>query len=100
MITAVAAEGSAVDSPVSDMGARAPYYLLFEEGKSKEAIQNPFVIGGGGAAFSVAHLLAERGVTRFISGDIGPNMRDALAEKGITYKQAAGKTASEAVARQ
>jgi predicted Fe-Mo cluster-binding NifX family protein len=97
MITAVAAEGSAADSLVSDMGARAPYYLLFEGGGLKEAVKNPFAVGGGGAAFSVAHLLAEKGVAEFISGDIGPNMRDVLAEKGIAYKRAAGKTASEAV---
>lgn len=98
MITAVAAEGNVPDSSVSDMGARAPYYLLFEGGDLKEAIRNPFTAGGGGAAFSVAHLLAEKGVTEFVSGDIGPNMQDALAEKSITYKQVAGKTAIESIA--
>jgi predicted Fe-Mo cluster-binding NifX family protein len=80
MITAVAAEGSAPDAPVSDLGARAPYYLLFEKGEMKEAVKNPFAVGGGGAAFSVAHLLAEKGVTRFVSGEIGPNMQDVLEE--------------------
>lgn len=97
MITAVAAEGNTAGAPVSDLGARAPYYLLFEGGDMKEAVKNPFAVGGGGAAFSVAHLLAEKGVERFISGAVGPNMQDVLAEKGIAYEQSSATSASEAV---
>ncbi len=87
MLIAIAAENKNIDSLVSHQAARAPYFLLFKDGELVEAIKNVFSIGGGGAGWSVAHLLADKKVDLFLATQIGNNMRLALEEKGIKFKQ-------------
>ena len=94
MNIAIASEGKDKDSEISLRGGRAPYYLIFENKKLKEVIKNPFAIGGGGAGWSVAHMLAEKGVKQVIAGRAGPNMEFALKEKKIKFKEATGKVSS------
>jgi len=72
-------------------GGRAPYYFIFEKGKLIETIKNPFAIGAGGAGFSVAYMLADKKVDLVVAGKIGGNMRAALKEKGIKFKEKIGK---------
>ena len=92
MKIAVASSGKEKDSKVSEMAGRAPYYLLFnEKGELEDTIKNPFAIGGGGAGWSVAHMLAEKGVKQVIAGRAGPNMEFALKQKKIKFKQTSGK---------
>lgn len=90
MKVAIASEGEAVDSNVSDLGGRAPYYLIFEDGKLVESIKNPFTVGSGGAGWSVAFMLAEKGVGAVIAGKIGPNMARALEGKGLEFREESG----------
>jgi len=91
MKIAIASEGKKLDSEISLRGGRAPYYLVFENKKLIEAIKNPFAVGGGGAGWSVAHMLAEKGINLVIAGRAGPNMEFALKEKKIKFKEASGK---------
>ena len=91
MKTAIASEGRELSSDISIRGGRAPYYLIVEEGKILEIIKNPFALGSGGAGWSVAHLLAEKGVSHFIAGKVGGNMTAALKEKGISFEERSGK---------
>lgn len=91
MKIAVASEGKNTDSEISVRGGRAPYYLIFENKKLIEVIKNPFAIGGGGAGWSVAHMLAEKNVKKVIAGRAGANMEFALKEKKINFKEASGK---------
>ena len=91
MKIAIAADNDTEEANISSMGGRAPYYLIFEDKKLMEAIKNPFAIGGGGAGWSVAHMLAEKEVQIVILGKIGPNMASALTEKGIQVKIYQGK---------
>jgi len=91
MKTAIASEGKEIDSEISLKGGRAPYYLIFENKKLIEIIKNPFATGGGGAGFSVAHLLANKKVSLVIAGKIGGNMESALKEKAIKFKEESGK---------
>lgn len=88
MKIAVATEGKAVESRVSSKGGRAPYYLIFEGGKIVESIKNPFAVGAGGAGFSVAYMLAEKGVKKVVAGQIGANMVSALKDKDIIFIEA------------
>ena len=83
MKIAIAAEGSDLDSMVSSTGARAPYFLIFKDDKLVETLSNPFRIGGGGAGFSVAHMLAKKSVDVVVSGRFGPNMENALHDAGV-----------------
>jgi predicted Fe-Mo cluster-binding NifX family protein len=91
MKIAVASEGKDESSKVSLMGGRAPYYLIFENGEIIEAIKNPFAVGGGGAGWSVAYMMAEKKVDLVICGKFGGNMESALKEKGIKFKEAEGE---------
>lgn len=97
MKIAIASEGEKMDSKISDRGGRAPYYLIFENNKLSETIKNPFAAGAGGAGWSVAYMLAEKDVNQVIAGEIGANMKRALEEKRIEFKQESGKTVAEVI---
>ncbi len=85
MKIAIAAENKNLESQLSQAGGRAPYYLIFENGSLIEAYKNPFAVGGGGAGWSVAHVLAEKGVDKVVLGKIGENMAQALHDANIEY---------------
>ena len=91
MKIAIASDGKDENSEISSRGARAPFYLIFEKGKLVETIKNPFAIGGGGAGWSVAHMLADKKVDLVIAGRVGSNMEMALQEKGLKSKEESGK---------
>jgi len=91
MKIAVASENKDKEGMISERGARASYVLIFENKKFVEAIKNPFAVGGGGAGWSVAHMLAEKKVEIFVAGKVGHNMQRALEEKKIKFKEASGK---------
>jgi len=93
---AIASEGKDEKSEISLRGGRAPYYLVFEGKKLVETIKNPFAVGGGGAGFSVAYMLADKKIDLAVAGRFGPNMEFALKEKKIKAKEASG-TISEFV---
>lgn len=88
MKIAIATEGKESNSTVSSKGGRSPYYIIFEDGKMSESIKNPFAVGAGGAGFSVAYMLAEKGVEKVVAGKVGENMISALREKGIRFIEA------------
>ncbi len=94
MKIAIASEGKTKDSTVSGRAGRAPYYLIFESKKLLEAWKNPFAVGGGGAGFSVAKVLGDKGVKKIIAGKAGPNYAVALKERGIKFKEAEGKVSA------
>lgn len=83
MKIAIASEGKDETSEVSPVSGRAPYYLIFEKEKLVKLIKNPFVMGSGGAGFSVAQMLGNEEVNVVISGKFGPNIKMALEQKGI-----------------
>ena len=87
MRVAISSTGKDENSEVSVVSGRAEYYLIFEDKKLVKAIKNPFRIGGGGAGFSVAQMLADEKVNLVISGRFGPNMIHALESKNIKYKE-------------
>ena len=87
MKIAIASSGKDLNSEISDKGGRAQYYLIFEDGNLIETIKNPFLLGGG-AGWSVAYMLSEKGVDKiFIAGDAGEKMKTALDEKGIDFEK-------------
>ena len=87
MKIAISSVGKTQDSNLSEVSGRAPYYLIFEDEKLVEVVSNPFRVGGGGAGFAVAQLLADKGVSMVVSGRIGFNMRSALESNGIKVKE-------------
>ena len=100
MKIAVASTGKDEGSDVSPVGGRAPFYLIFEGRKLVKTIPNPFRVGGGGAGFGVAQMLANEGAKLVICGKFGPNMQMALEQKGIKTKTSVNKTVKEVIEEQ
>jgi predicted Fe-Mo cluster-binding NifX family protein len=91
MKIAIATTGKNESSEISFQAGRAPYYLIFNEKiELLEEVSNPFFVGGGGAGFAVAKMLADKGVNIMVAGEIGDNMKNALNQKGINYYQKQG----------
>jgi len=97
MKIAVAAEGKTLNSEVSEKAGRAPYILIIENGELKEAIKNAFAVGGGGAGWSVAYMIAEKGAEKFIASKVGGNMQEALEENNITFVEKPNKKVEEII---
>ena len=97
MKIAVASEGKVADSIVSSVSGRAPYYLIFENGKLVKTIKNPFRIGGGGAGFGIADMLSDEGVELVVSGRFGGNMVGALDSKNMKHEEVSGISVEEAL---
>ena len=102
MKIAIASVGKNEDSEISSRGGRAPYYLIFDEkGQFKEAVSNPFAVGGGGAGTAVAKMLSDMNIDVVVAGAMGGNMKGALQEKEIKCYERGGiaKTIAEELAR-
>ena len=97
MKIAIASEGKQKNSEISQKGGRAPYYLIFEDKKLIETIKNPFASGSGGAGFSVAYMLADKKVNLVIAGKVGGNMKSALKEKGVEFREESGRKIREVI---
>ena len=96
MRIAIASNGKDENAKVSKVSGRAPYYLIFEDGKLTKAIKNPFRIGGG-AGFGVAEMLSDEKVEIVVSGKFGTNMVNALKSKRMRYRELSGMTVREAL---
>jgi predicted Fe-Mo cluster-binding NifX family protein len=97
MKIAVASTGKEPESKVSEVAGRAPYFLVFDEKETIiEIIRNPFAIGGGGAGWSVAKMLADKGASVVVAGRFGDNMLQALGQRGLDHCEFSG-TANDSV---
>lgn len=97
MKIAIASEKDDVDGKVSETCARAAYFIMFENKEQIKTIKNPFKVGGGGAGFSVAKVMEDEGVNLIICGRIGSNMKGALTERNIKYKELENTSIKEAL---
>ncbi len=93
MKIAIASQKSEASS-VSAQAGRAPYYLVYDEKKDLlESISNPFAVGGGGAGFGVAKMLADKGVDIIVAGSFGDKMKQAMAGRGTKHLEFSGSVA-------
>ena len=69
---------------------RCPFFLLFEDIKPIEIIENEGAIQGHGAAIKAASQMGEHGVEVVITGELGPNATSALSEMNIKAYNASG----------
>ena len=97
MKVAISSEGKDLNSMISNSSGRAPYYLIFENGKLVKVFKNPFKYGGGGAGFGVVEVLSDEKVELIISGKFGDNMKGAIESKGIKFKELANITVKDAL---
>jgi len=90
MKIAIASLGKDINSEVSPQAGRAPYYLIFEDGKLNEVWKNVFSIGGGGVGPAVAKIMSDKKVEKIIGGNFGEKMKMALDAKGIQFEEKQG----------
>jgi predicted Fe-Mo cluster-binding NifX family protein len=84
MKIAIAAMTPDRDARVAKHGARAAYYLLFDNrGAPLETIANPNAGVDRGAAPRAAALLAGKDITLLAAGDFGPRFGAELERRGI-----------------
>lgn len=92
---AIASNEATKESNVSDLAARAPFYLLFDlSGNLLEVLKNPFADTSGRAAPQAAEFLAGAGVTKLVAEKFGHKMVIELDSKGIDHLESKGAVES------
>lgn len=94
MKVAVTSTGNSVDSEISSVFGRCPYFIIaeIEDGNIKEdsATENP-AKNDRGAGIKAAQFIANQDVKTLISGAVGPNAFDIIKQVGIkVYKIQSG----------
>jgi len=95
MKVAVTSTGNSLDSEVSPVFGRCPYFIISDiensEIKGDLAIENPAKNETGGAGNKAAEFIANSDVKALISGAVGPNAFNILRQVGIkVYKLESG----------
>lgn len=94
MKVAVSSKGKTLDSEVSDIFGRCPYFIIAEIEEKKiikfEAIENSSAAQSQGAGISAAQLVAEKDVSALITGNVGPRALDVLKQFKIEIYNGTG----------
>lgn len=92
MKIAIASDTSDVNADVSMHGARAAFYLIFDDtGNLDQTLENPYASIERGAGPQVANFLADRGVDELVTGDFGSRFEMHLEDLGIRSRRETGK---------
>jgi len=94
MKVAISSTGKGLDSNVSNVFGRCPYFVIAEIEKKKivkvEAIENTSSDQMGGAGISTAQAVVEKDVKIVITGNIGPRASDVLRQFNIEVYNGSG----------
>jgi predicted Fe-Mo cluster-binding NifX family protein len=95
MKIAVSSMGKSIESNVSDIFARCPFFIIVEIKNQKidktEIIENESTDQMSGAGISAAQLMAEKNVNAVITGNVGPRAFDVLKQFNIEIYRGEGK---------
>ena len=87
MKIAISSTDKNIESNVSDVFGRCPYFIIAEIENQKiektEAIKNESTDQMSGAGISTAQLMAEKDVKVIITGNVGPRALDVLNQFNI-----------------
>jgi predicted Fe-Mo cluster-binding NifX family protein len=94
MKIAISSAGKDIESSVSEVFGRCPYFIIVEIEKKKiinvEAIANTSSGKMGGAGISSAQAIAEKNVKAVITGNMGPRASDVLKQFSIEVYNGSG----------
>jgi predicted Fe-Mo cluster-binding NifX family protein len=94
----VSSSGDAMDSPVSGVFGRAPYFILVEtEDLSHEALSNPAMDQSSGAGIMAAQFVTEQRPEALLSVNIGPKAFEVLKAGSVPCYESGSGTVLEAV---
>jgi predicted Fe-Mo cluster-binding NifX family protein len=88
---AVASDTSNTNAKISMHGARAAFYLVYDDmGNLTRKLKNPFASIGHGAGPRVAGFLADAGIGEVVAGEFGPRFETELEDIGIKIQRKTG----------
>lgn len=91
MKIAIASDKPDVNAEVSKHGARAAFYLIFNDsGNLDQKLENPFASIERGAGPRVASFLADNGVDEVVAEDFGSRFEIHLEDLGIKIRRDTG----------
>jgi predicted Fe-Mo cluster-binding NifX family protein len=94
----ISSMGKDLDSQIDPRFGRCQYFILLDpETLAFEALGNEGLMASGGAGVEAAQLIAQRGATALITGNLGPNAASALSASGIKIYLASGGTLKDAI---
>lgn len=94
----VSSTGSEIESPVSPVFGRAPYYLLVDtEDMSSQSYINPATAQSSGAGVEASQFVLEKEPDVVISSNIGPNAYRVLQAAEVPCFNVEGGSVKEAV---
>lgn len=94
MKIAVSSIDKNIESNISEIFGRCPYFIIAEIENNKvintDIIENVSVDQTGGAGISTAQAIAEKNVSAVITGDVGPRAFDVLKQFNIEIYSGSG----------
>ncbi len=94
MKIAISSTGKDINSEVSDVFGRCPYFLIVELDNGKiikiETMENTSASRVGAAGISAAQAVAEKNVKAVVTGNIGPRASDVLRQFNIQVYSGSG----------
>ena len=95
MKVAISSTGKDLNSNVSDVFGRCPYFVIAEIKNNKivkvEATENKSVNQRGGAGISAAQSIVEKDVKAVVTSNIGPRALDVLKQFNVEIYKGSGK---------
>lgn len=80
----ISSTGPSLDSEVDPRFGRCQYFMVVDlDDMSFEALPNENLAQGSGVGIQAAKLVADRGAKAVLTGNIGPNAQDVLAQVGV-----------------
>jgi len=96
----VAVLAESPEGPVSFRFGRAPYVLIYEDGRLAEAVQNPGALAPSHPGPALAAFLKKKGVDVLVGPPPGPTTAIILQRMGIKFVEARpGESVDEALRR-
>ena len=98
MKIAISATGKDLDCQIDPRFGRCQYFVLVNlETAEFDAFENEGVMASGGAGIQAAQLIAQKGASALITGNLGPNAASALSASGIKVYLVPGGTVKEVI---
>jgi predicted Fe-Mo cluster-binding NifX family protein len=99
MKIAVSAIGKDLHCQIDPRFGRCQYFVFVDpETMAFEAFENEGLMASGGAGVQAAQLIAQKGASVVITGNLGPNAASALSAAGIKVHLVPGGTVGEVTA--
>jgi len=98
MKIAISSSGKDLDCQIDPRFGRCQYFIFIDpETMEFEVSENEGLMAMGGAGVQAAQLVAQKGTTALITGNLGPNAASALSASGIRVYLVPGGTIKDVI---